>query len=111
MKGTGVAAVVLLGVVLGCNAPTRKVVYDDPFHRGKALCDEGKFEKALPLFSEYIKKHPDAGFAYLWRAVCYSKLGKHDEAMADVEMAKRLFPVEEPADEDIPEKDVPDETE
>jgi tetratricopeptide (TPR) repeat protein len=52
-----------------------------------ALAKQGRFERAVELWTEYIGRHPDEGRAYLERGGAYFHLRKRDESRADAARA------------------------
>jgi tetratricopeptide (TPR) repeat protein len=52
----------------------------------------GNLKKAVKIYTEAIKKHPDSPEAYNWRGMAYDDLGDLDKAKADFDKAVRLSP-------------------
>lgn len=52
----------------------------------------GNLKRAVTIYTEAIKKHPDSPEAYNWRGMAYDDLGKLNEAMADFNKAVSLSP-------------------
>ncbi|MEJ2717662.1 MAG: tetratricopeptide repeat protein, partial [Deltaproteobacteria bacterium] len=52
----------------------------------------GNLKKAVTIYTEAIKKHPDSPEAYNWRGMAYDDLGDLDAAMADFDKAVSLSP-------------------
>ena len=55
-----------------------------------ALAREGKFDRVVALWTEYLARHPDDGPAYLERGGAYFRLRKLPEAQADANKACAL---------------------
>lgn len=56
--------------------------------------DQGKFEDALLDMNYAIEHESSTGYAFVNRGYCYSQLGRHKEALADLEIALKLEPKE-----------------
>lgn len=52
----------------------------------------GNLKRAVTIYTEAIKKHPESPEAYNWRGMAYDDLGDLDKAMADFNKAVRLSP-------------------
>ncbi len=89
-----VISLVLLGMVSGCAKHDSRVIHDASFRKARTLFDMDDFEGAISYYTKAIEKHPQGWVAYLSRAVCYCKIGKYDEAVADIEKARELYPDE-----------------
>ena len=59
---------------------------------GKALLEDGEYEKALAAFSDAVRLRPDDGRAYYSRACVYKRQGQPDKAAADLTRAVKLDP-------------------
>jgi tetratricopeptide (TPR) repeat protein len=51
---------------------------------GITLYNESQIEKAFDYFDQKIKAKPKSSFAYLYRALCFKKLGNIDDAKKDL---------------------------
>ena len=63
----------------------------DSKDKGKKLFDDGNYSEALVEFSTVVSIRPSA-ISHCWRARCFSKLGKLDEALSDVDCAIERTP-------------------
>jgi tetratricopeptide (TPR) repeat protein len=69
---------------------------DDPwiyFLKGDLLKVNNRYEEAINYFSRVLQFEPEfdvAYPAYVFRAMCFSALNKHDKADADYEKAAQL---------------------
>lgn len=52
----------------------------DPFERGKALFDAGKYEDAVPLWRAVLAKRPGDAGAYFYAGLTRFELGEYDKA-------------------------------
>jgi tetratricopeptide (TPR) repeat protein len=50
----------------------------------------GQLDSSIDDFDQAIRLAPDLGFAYNNRAVSYIRLGRYDQAQADVDRAQKL---------------------
>ncbi|MCX5904059.1 MAG: trypsin-like peptidase domain-containing protein, partial [Proteobacteria bacterium] len=50
------------------------------------------YEKALPLFKQYLQTHPHSADAWFFIGVCYGELGRYQEAIQACKEAIRLKP-------------------
>jgi tetratricopeptide (TPR) repeat protein len=60
--------------------------------KGRAFCDGGDFDKAVPCFDEAIRLNGDMAKAYRDRGIAYLALGEENQALADFSVACRLDP-------------------
>jgi tetratricopeptide (TPR) repeat protein len=62
------------------------------FNRGRALADQGQFDRAIPDFDQAIRLDPAYPEAFNGRGVAWSGKGGYDRAIADFDQAIRLDP-------------------
>ena len=60
--------------------------------KGRAFCDTGDFDKAVPCFTEAIRLHNELAKAYRDRGIAYLSLGEDTKAIADFSVAVKLDP-------------------
>ncbi len=62
--------------------------------KGKALYKQGKCSEAIPLLTKAIEANSKDDQAHRYRSACYTKIGKHKEALADCAAWTALSPEE-----------------
>lgn len=60
--------------------------------KGRAFCDTGDFDKAIPCFDEALRLHGEMAKAYRDRGIAYLSLGEDNKALADFSVALRFDP-------------------
>src|SRR4026208_676781 len=65
---------------------------DRPFDAGLVALHEGNFDKAISLFTEDIRLHPENGAAYDNRGFAYLQKGELDRAIADFTVPIQMRP-------------------
>jgi tetratricopeptide (TPR) repeat protein len=60
------------------------------FNRGRALADQGQFDRAITDFGQAIRLDPNYPDAYNNRGLAYAGKGQNDLAVADFDQAIRL---------------------
>ncbi len=64
----------------------------DQFSYGKQLMDEHKYIEAIEIFSYQITQTPMIASLYTYRAIAFSEIKRHDEAIKDISHAFQLSP-------------------
>lgn len=62
------------------------------FNEGEKLKDEGKVEEAIAKFLEALEADDQHVLSHLALAVCYGKVGKHEEAVQHGQKACEIDP-------------------
>lgn len=73
-------------------SPEAKKRAQEEHTQGRALCDSGDFDKALPHFDEAIRLNGELSKAYRDRGIAYLSLGEENKALADFSVACQLDP-------------------
>jgi tetratricopeptide (TPR) repeat protein len=80
----------VFGVKPGSNAA--KKAAQEQHAKGRAFCDSGDFDKAIPCFDEAIRLNGEMAKAFRDRGIAWLSLGEENKALADFSVACRLDP-------------------
>jgi tetratricopeptide (TPR) repeat protein len=69
-----------------------KIQADDIYSKAMFYYFKDNYEKALPLFKQYLQTHPDSNIAWFGVGSCYGELGLYQEARQAYKQVIRLKP-------------------
>lgn len=76
-----------------CSACEEKDRYIESLrNEAKSCFQKGDFEKSLNLQDEILKANPNDAWAHCNKGVCYSELGRHEEAIPEYDQAINIVP-------------------
>ncbi|MGE4062247.1 MAG: tetratricopeptide repeat protein [Rhodospirillaceae bacterium] len=94
MLRSSVMALAMVGSIAAIE-PLQKTFSSESDYTEKAFTAlvNGQQTDAVAIYTKAIEQHPDSYMSHYRRGVTYARLGKHEQALADLNTAVRLSPV------------------
>lgn len=73
------------------DAAVDKLKFNHRYHQGRAYDKAGQLEPAIEAYSRAIMNYPEFPWAYFARGLVNEKLGRMEQAKADLELARMKF--------------------